>query len=710
MALDAYSPCPGGTGKKIKFCCGDFLPELQKLDRMMEGEQFLACLQSIDRLLEQEPGRDRECLMAIKGLLLRVTGQKEAAKTHAIAFLSRHPENEVALAESAIIASESDARPALGMLQGALRAANGKISPRTFEAMGQVAAALLDEGFLLPGRALQQLQVAISDQHDQPVELLFSLNRASDVPLLLRDDPALVPCPDDAPWREKFLAAVDTVGCGDWATAANRLDDLAKEVPDSPDIWRDLATLRGWTADNERCIEALRKLAALRAQTSDGLEEAVEAEATAMLLSRDPLGDELDMFRIEWAVKDVDRVQEALLSAPKLKSLPFDPAQFADGETPPPRLACMILDRPMPATPEGITTETTPQLLGQAMLFGRQTDREARLEVLGAAGDEIESIKKMILDLVGDAVDPKTTDEVVGHWSASQKVLRAAWQPPRGVSQEQMTELLTQHRKDALLKQWPNLKLGVLDGRTPCEAAKDEAYRVRVLAAILVLDFWSERMPGDFDLNELRSQLGLPTLGPIDPSKHRVASLPLIRLARLTVEGLPDDELALAHHRATAFAIVSAVRKFALAIVSRPSFRGKPELLQAYSALARTSQDPTQALEYVEQGRQAAEAVKQSSASWDLLELSFRFGRHEGHEVARLIDHIQRQHSGEPGVAEALTRMLIDVGLLRPDGSPAFGGGHPTPAAEAPAAEPGKLWTPDSEASGGGGGKLWTPE
>ena len=24
MPIDAYSVCPGGTGKKIKFCCPDF--------------------------------------------------------------------------------------------------------------------------------------------------------------------------------------------------------------------------------------------------------------------------------------------------------------------------------------------------------------------------------------------------------------------------------------------------------------------------------------------------------------------------------------------------------------------------------------------------------------------------------------------------------------------------------------------------------------
>jgi hypothetical protein len=94
------------------------------------------------------------------------------------------------------------------------------------------------------------------------------------------------------------------------------------------------------------------------------------------------------------------------------------------------------------------------------------------------------------------------------------------------------------------------------------------------------------------------------------------------------------------------------------------------------------------------------------------MELTLRFAQRNGNEVMRLIDHLQRHHLEEPGVAEALTRMLIDVGLLNPDGTPAIDPSMADAAAvgeEAPAAEPGKLWTPDSVEPGGGGGKLWTP-
>jgi hypothetical protein len=106
-----------------------------------------------------------------------------------------------------------------------------------------------------------------------------------------------------------------------------------------------------------------------------------------------------------------------------------------------------------------------------------------------------------------------------------------------------------------------------------------------------------------------------------------------------------------------------------------------------------------------------------SCANWDLLELSLRFERMEGPEIARLMSHIESRHGREPGVLEALTRMLVQMGVLRPDGSPAMPPGAP-PATEPSiivpgdqAEEPGAIWTPDGSSgrSEGEKPKLWTP-
>ena len=78
MPAGAYSPCPGGTGENIKFCCPDLLADHQKIERMLEGEQFMACLQHIDHLLKNTP--DKACLLATKALLLRVLKRAEEAQ------------------------------------------------------------------------------------------------------------------------------------------------------------------------------------------------------------------------------------------------------------------------------------------------------------------------------------------------------------------------------------------------------------------------------------------------------------------------------------------------------------------------------------------------------------------------------------------------------------------------------------------------------
>ena len=91
------------------------------------------------------------------------------------------------------------------------------------------------------------------------------------------------------------------------------------------------------------------------------------------------------------------------------------------------------------------------------------------------------------------------------------------------------------------------------------------------------------------------------------------------------------------------------------------------------------------------------------------MELSFRFGHGDVEQAMRLMQHIESRHIDEPGVAQTLTQMLINVGLLNPDGTPvAMPGRRAAAEAAPPAAEPSKLWTPGSE-SAGAGGKLWTP-
>ena len=107
----------------------------------------------------------------------------------------------------------------------------------------------------------------------------------------------------------------------------------------------------------------------------------------------------------------------------------------------------------------------------------------------------------------------------------------------------------------------------------------------------MVLGHWCERSNGGpIDFNELRTQLGLPTLDPIEPAPGEIETLPAIRLDRVIVERLSDEDLVRGFHRVIVFNARDAMRKFGQAIVDRPSFADKPERLQAFSILAQSAQ------------------------------------------------------------------------------------------------------------------------
>ena len=709
MPVGPYSPCPGGTGKKVKFCCPELLGELQKIERMLEAEQYQACLRHVEHLEKAHP--DKACLLSTKAMLLRGLGRLDDARATVTAFLQKHPDNPVALAESAMLAATTqDGRVAIEPLTAAIAICRTELHGRVYQAISLVSQVLAVEGRFLAARRLALIQATIHPKDPQPMELLVQLNSSAGIPLVVKDDSVLQSCPDDAPWKAAFDEATLLSERAELSKAVRRLTELAEQFGDVPAIWRNLATVRGWLAATPGCIQALQKFATLDVP----LEEAVEAEALSLFLSDDPLGDRLDILNVRYPVEDAERLQAALSAAPRVEQAHTNPVSSADDEGPPPKGVFLLFDHTALAGTQ-VTAEAVPRVLCRALLYGRQTDRDPRLEVIGVVARDLEQVKALLAESAGDELGSHTEEGIIGQISATQELLTRNWRLPEGSSREEFQRLVQQYVDDVVLETWPRSRLGLLDGKSPQEVAGQEAYRVRLLAAIMVLEFWLEEIGGQFDFNNLRNRLELPTLEPIDPRQTPIEHLPLVRLSRVMVDGLSDEALLAGYRRAMAFNARAAVSKFARAVVERSSLAGREERLRAFAMMARMADDSNQALRYVEEGRQAAEAAGLSSASWDILELSFRFERGEGQEASRLINHLQSQHVKEPGVARALTNLLIQVGVLRPDGTPAVPPGAPTTEDSSlvipgqSAAGPGEIWTPDSQKPAGEKPGIWTP-
>ena len=133
-----------------------------------------------------------------------------------------------------------------------------------------------------------------------------------------------------------------------------------------------------------------------------------------MLLSESPLGDAVPILNVVWTVDDVERLQEAFLSDPRIAPIPFDPASFVDEDSPPPKAVYMIFDRPAVESVEGVSAQSMPNYLGQLFIFGRQTDREARLELVGVTAAELPQIKTILNELAGQWLQGQEKIEEIG--------------------------------------------------------------------------------------------------------------------------------------------------------------------------------------------------------------------------------------------------------------------------------------------------------
>lgn len=702
MPIDAYSLCPGGTGKKIKFCCSDLLPELQKLRRMVEGDQILAALGYADQALAKHP--DRACLLATRAELLRLAGRIDELAPHAARFLEAHPENQLAWAESAVAAAVTgDCRRAVDCVYRAMECVVEHLYSTVYEALDVVAQVTVVHKQWGAALGIWRLQAQLAPNNEAPRRAIAMYRAQRDIPLLLRSSGSKGQPPEDAPWAPRLTEALVLVLQGRPRQAVERIAALADELPGEPLVWQWLAELRSTLADTEGEIEALRHLASL----DIAAEDAVEAEARAMLVADDPLGDGADMLRIVWAVEDVEKLQTAVPLDSRCMLMPETPTEEDEG--PPPRATFVLMDRKNPAVPD-VAPDTLARPRAQARLFGRQTDREARLEVAGFLADQRADVESQVAELAGDALGRIIEQEVIGRASRSIDLIEAEFVYPPEAEPKAVRAAVQQYNRQAILDRWPELSLGALGGRTPREVAgsgPDESQRRKLAATILALQLLVEMNGREEIFAELGSRLGLPEPGPIDPEQVSVRNIPIIRLDRMMAEKLSDEDLGIAFGRAVAYQFIPAVRKFATTLVEREHLGTSPERRHAIEQLAYAQDDLPKAMDYVELGRRACEAAGQSNVEFDFVEINLGLAYGSPDKVPHLLEHIQSTHFAESGVPERFNSLLIRLGLINPDGTPgpaavaahrraemARAAGHGGVGSTAQP-EPGKLWTPD---------------
>ena len=724
MSLDAYSYCPGGRDKKIRFCCPDKLKDLQQIQTMMESGQNAACLALVEQLEADKP--DCACLNAAKLSLLRAQERWVDALVLAEKFYQREPTNPLAASELAMSYAFCDRwKEAIStIIDGIESWEESSIHSSLLTGLFVVGEKALVDGNIIPALSIAR-QLMLFQRTAEQGNNLFTRGLRTELPLAAKDMVFDRNCPTDFPELAQFQKAANYVVSARWKKGLAILESLIPHAESWPELWKNIALLRLCLGDIDAAADALDQYIHCE---KCSLEDAADAELLRLCMVADPLGDCIDLVHLACRVAEPDKVQETLLSNKRFQAVDFDRNDFTEMDTPPPRMMFSVMDKPFIPADQELTAGNISSLLADVLLYGKETDRDARLEFVDVRATEKDQITSLVEEVVGSWILGWDQPQTVHTLSASFLRLQPRFlgdmkrEDPREGQQEKLRAIF----EETFISGWLNQPLGLLDGKTPTQAVSDPSYKVRVLGAILVIDFWLTGSPARTLCNTLRERLNLPALGPIavpqemsyeanpgpipenadekTPPPSLLDKLPIWRWYRVDLKSLPTADLLRGLHESVLFHDTRTTFPFAEEILERPMgdmpYFFRKEAMRQMINKAQLDYNTEAALDLIAKGMNEADEMKQSDAWLNIMEVPLRLAQRNMAKAQELIAHVMQFHRKEQEAMLLLQNLLMSLGLINPDGTPVTRGAYdaeqePLAPVEEPAPAASKLWVPD---------------
>ena len=718
MAADTYDYCPCGSGNKIKFCCGkDISKDIENLTNAMQGEQYIAAIKSIEQLLDEHG--PLPCLYALRGIAFITTGQFEAARENIEQFLKIAPENATAWAGRALT-SEDEPHKVMEYAQKCLEYATDEMIPQlVVPALQGLVDKLFSVGNAFAGFSHLTLVAAIARNSQQATMKMLQFMQNPDYPLLLKQRLPIPTAPEDAPWNEAYDNAQVLARRGAWMAALDIMEDLLEDAPGETVLLNSIAILNTYLGLEEG-IQAWRDYAAAIDAGSDA---AIEAEAYAQMLNNQSNPDVQAIQKLTYTIDNLDLIQELLVANSQARMVPDPGFGNDDPNNPPPRSLFVLTDKAQLETGVDVTMEQIPIAVATLYLFGKQTDRDARLELVLANLDGQDAATSVLQTICGDELGKLEDTSDITEVPVLADAL--SWNPvfPEDTPQELMQQLSLTQRENSFRDIFPTLQLQAFNGRTAEELALDFNHRTKVQATLLIIETNLQCRDYQTDLNFVREKLGLVPLESIDPTDVELSQITDVQLGRYDVTKMSTDQLAHSYQRCLVISFRKAIVAIAEEIIARDDKPQHLNLADVYGSLLETRSTNEERIELIEKAKQAALDANQSPAIWILREIPLRIMSGDTQKASDLMQTVEANHIEEPGIREHFYQLLMQLGIINPDGSPAGGPAAPAqpgiidPSASAPQA--GGVWTPGSQepqasdkpgASGDDKPGLWIPD
>ena len=726
MSLDSYATCPCGNGKKIKFCnkCKDSVGQLDEVIKMVEGGQVVPALDRLANTLQEHP--DAAWALAIRGRLLLDLREYDSLAENADRFTRLQPANPLALTQRAAASIfKGDVENATSSLLEALTESGRDVDSFVLDIASALAFTLAQSGRYLTARVYATLAMMASGYEggQTAVAVLRELNGAPSVNQLMKSIPPAIERPADVDWGERYDEANSLLRNNKVALAQTKLESLRRTAAGQPAILSGLLTCAIWQGDLDAQKELLKKLA-----DCDSLDFDQRVRYRSMSALVDPESSELATEVLELAVdiENAEEVEMSMMADSRFVALPpemVSQMRVAEDDVPP-RAGFQILDRDKPESLDKLPpVDEIPEAAAVVFVYGKQTDRAARVEVLDVRINDLSAVKERLSAVIPNAEIKEQPGEALPLLVACQPpvaMIRFQAKPPEA---EALQKQLTAKRMPAAIA---NLSLPILGGKSLIEASDDDSLKLERTAVLQVVQQYDAIVgKGDGVLDEVYRLAKLDQPAPIKAKDEDIESLANEDLNRVDPGGLSSESLIYLLQRSQQISATPATRKLSKALIDADlSDEQKPARMVAYMTLVNAAEGVDDALNTLEEAKAFGEANGIPIANLLLSEVGLRLQAGDAEGFQSAIQTISTRHGNDPEVMAQLQQLLMAYGLIRPDGSPrqgpAPGPGGPVPGGPpvAPSTAGGsELWTPDQGSPStpakpegeGGGSKLWVP-
>jgi Flp pilus assembly protein TadD len=718
MAIDVYELCPCGSGKKLKFCCAGIIDEMTKINRLQANDQPRQALAAIEKLEKSNP--ENPWVGTVHGEILLSLGQIEEAQSRLEQLLKAHPDHPYVVSRAALVLLLNQGYRAA---QPTILRAFQKCFTRSPEHVGVLALTLFDvmarSQFMMAARQYLTVAMRLLGEKSRENTFLALLKLDGDVrtPYPLRSVQNLHPYAGDGPNAAEANKATSLAKIACFGPAGRTFTKIAELEPNNAELWRSAALCRAWDADEPGAAQAFHKAAA----ASANVEFAVECETFAQLLDLKHSSDRVLSTEVDIPVKSASRLLGLLEGNELYFPLPVEPEE---SEGPPVSGRWIVLDRAVAKESElgQNAFEALPSVVGTLTVYDALPEQnlDAAAIVTGFATPEFDARVADFEKLVADEITkPATRNELTDAEvepiarELAPYFRRKLFSAAPESSQRAIQEGWWKHLVDDI---WWNAPQAALDGKGPGAIAADPGFRVRLTAAVYVLDALSERLNGIVDIEAILARLGLQPLQSLSPAAAEpLSSLSPMQLQRLPIADLSDAQLVNVYRRAA----VIGHRRFATRVlnevVARPQCLeqiGPDRVFEGLLEIAHQDERLADAIAWAQKGREHAARSPQNFerlCKWTMMEFLLRAENPDDAELPNLYRTLHDYYAPKvPEVARMLEQFtaanaeklswLRSAELLVGSGAAPTSGGLWTPSGSSePAAGSKKLWLPGQE-------------